>query len=61
MKSVKVRGLMELHQLRRRVNNAHGLDRISRLDRDYIVSRLDEVEARIIAMRETNEQGEEEG
>lgn len=61
MRTLKSRGLVEVQMLRQRARRQYALGRISRPDFDYIDSRLDEVEARIIAMREINEDGEEEG
>lgn len=61
MRTLKSRGLVEVQLLRQRARRQWALGRIGKPDYDYIDSRLDEVEARIIAMREINEQGEEEG
>lgn len=61
MRSVKLRGLEELGMLRRRVRRAFALQRIGSEDFDFIDHRLQQIEARIINMRETNEGGEEEG
>lgn len=61
MRTLKSRGLQELRLLRQRNRRQFALRRISKADYDYIDHRLDEVEARIISMREINEEGEEEG
>jgi len=60
MRTLKSRGLQEIQTLRQRVRRQFALRRISKADFDYIDVRLDEVEARIVSMREINEQGEEE-
>jgi len=60
MKSLKSRGVVELQRLRERARRQLAFQRISKADYDYIDQRLDEVEARIISMQETNEQGREE-
>jgi len=52
---LKVRGMTELMALKRRVLRQRALGRISRADYEYIRDRLDEIEAHIIQMRETNE------
>lgn len=59
-RTLKTRGLEELNTLRNRVNRQFTLDRIRRSDRDYLVSLLDKVEARITTMAEKNENGKEE-
>ena len=61
MRTLKSRGLHEVSLLRQRVRRQFALRRISKADYDYLDERLDEVEARIIAMSELNENGEEEG
>lgn len=61
MRSVKARGLEELALLRRRLRRAFALRRIGFEDFEYIDTKLNEVEVRIISMSETNEDGEEEG
>jgi hypothetical protein len=61
MRTMKERGLEELRSLRRRLRRLYGLGRIARPDYMYIDARLDEVEARIVQMRETNEYGREVG
>lgn len=60
MRTLKSRGLVEVQTLRQRARRQFALRRIDRADFDYIDIRLDEVEARIVAMREINENGEEE-
>ena len=59
-KTLKSLGLEELWSLRRRARRQLGLGRIGAKDAEYIVSRLNEVEARIISMTEENENGMEE-
>jgi hypothetical protein len=60
MRSVKERGMArELTPLMRRVKRAYAMERISRSDFDFIIQRLQQVEARIIEMVEYNEDGEE--
>ncbi len=62
MESIKGRGLdKELRPLMRRVGRAAALERITPVDHEYIVSRLKEVEARVVSMREFNRDGEEVG
>lgn len=60
-RTLKSKGLEELRSLRRRTRRQQGLERIGKADADFIVSRLDQIEARIISMTEENEHGEEEG
>lgn len=60
MRSLKSTGLREVAQLRRRARRALALGRIMPTDANYIVVRLDEIEARIVEMHETNEYGKEE-
>lgn len=52
MRAVKDAGLDELTRLRRRVLRSHAMNRIGRDDCDYIVARLDQIEVRIVEMRE---------
>lgn len=59
-RSLKVRGMEELDSMRRRVRRQHALGRISRPDADWLVRRINQIESRIVSMRETNEYGEEE-
>ena len=49
---LKVNGLSECANLRKRVIRQHQLGRIRRSDRDYLVELLDKFEARVIKMRE---------
>lgn len=60
MRSLKDAGVAEVAALRRRTRRLLALERILPQDAAYIVRRLDEVEARIVSMRELNEFGEEE-
>lgn len=59
MRPLKDVGLQEVQQLRRRARRARAMDRIGKADFDFIDDRLDEVEARIVSMRETDEYGRE--
>ena len=59
-KTLKSLGLLELDSLRRRARRQQGLGRIGTADAEYIVTRLNEIEARIISMTEENEDGMEE-
>lgn len=54
---LKTAGLEESAALRRRVVRQHGMKRISKADHDYLINRLDEIDARIVSMNEEN--GEE--
>jgi hypothetical protein len=60
MKSMKAAGLPEVRSLRRRIRRLLAMDRVTKPDFEFIDERLDEVEARIVAMREINELGKEE-
>ena len=60
MRTLKSRGLAEVQRIRQRARRQLAFQRISKADYDYIDTRLDEVEARIISMSEINEQGREE-
>lgn len=59
-KTLKSLGLQELDSLRRRARRQQGLGRIGAADAEFIVKRLNEIEARIIEMKEENENGLEE-
>lgn len=59
MLSMKDAGLREARQLRKRVRRLWSLGRIQRPDFEYIDKRLDEVEARVVSMSETDEFGKE--
>lgn len=59
-RSLKTRGLNDLHALRARTLRQRALGRIALADAEYLTERLDEMEARIVTMREQNENGEEE-
>jgi hypothetical protein len=60
MRALKERGHQrELAPLIRRVKRAYAMGRISSDDFDYLLKRLQEVEARIVSMSELNEDGEE--
>lgn len=51
-RGLKTRGLQELELMRARARRQHALKRISREDCEWLVGRLDEIEARIINMTE---------
>lgn len=55
---LKTAGLAELAAIRKRVKRQLAMERIDRADHDYIISRLDEIEARIINMREEGHDGD---
>lgn len=59
MRSLKDAGLAEVAALRRRARRQLALGRAYPADVDYIVTRLDEVESRIVAMEEYDEHGKE--
>lgn len=59
MRPMKTQGLVSVQELKQRARRLRALGRISGVDQDYIVVRLDEIEARIISMSETNEKGDE--
>jgi hypothetical protein len=59
MRSLKDVGVEEVRRLRRRTRRLLSLERVLPADAEFIVQRLDEVEARIVQMIETNERGEE--
>jgi hypothetical protein len=59
MRALKDAGLAEVAALRRRTRRLLALERVLPADAAYIVERLDEIEARIVSMMETNEHGEE--
>lgn len=50
MRPVKDAAIKETVALRKRIRRSLALERIGRSDADYIVQRLDEIEARIIVM-----------
>lgn len=58
MKSLGTRGMDELHALKRRVVRSYAMGRIGKADHDFIVKRLDEIEARIVQMPEYGEEEE---
>jgi hypothetical protein len=59
MRPLKDAGLQEVQQLRRRVRRQHAMGRVGQADYEYIDTRLNEVEARIVSMQEFNEYGKE--
>lgn len=58
MRALKDAGLEEVIKLKKRTLRLHAMSRIGRVDCDYIVARLDEVEARIVEMQEYGEEDE---
>lgn len=60
MRPLKTAGMMEVESMRARNRRVYALGRIGRPDFEFIDERLDEIEARIVSMHETNEYGEEE-
>lgn len=61
MRTIKSVGMDDLGRLRRRIQRSHAMNRIGRSDAEYLLSLVNQMEARIVEMRELNEQGEEEG
>jgi hypothetical protein len=59
MRGLKDAGIDEVTRLRRRTRRLLAMERILPADSEYITSRLDEVEARIVAMHELDEFGKE--
>lgn len=59
MRPMKDAGLREVRSSRSRVRKLWSMERISRPDFEFIDKRLDEVEARIVSMVETDEYGKE--
>lgn len=59
MRPLKDAGIQEVQQLRRRTRRQLAMGRINRPDFDFIDKRLDEIEARIVSMQETDEYGKE--
>jgi hypothetical protein len=56
---MKDAGLKDARAVRSRARKLWGMERISRPDFEYIDKRMDEVEARIVSMTETDEYGKE--
>lgn len=59
MMPLKIVGLREVTRLRRRTRRLLGMERILPADAEYLVKRLDEMEARIVTMHEVDEFGKE--
>jgi hypothetical protein len=59
VESLKTRGVQELEALRKRVRKSRAMGRISKSDYDFLEERLDEIEARIVAMTEISKEGME--
>ena len=60
MRSLKDVGLRDVRSVKRRTRRLLAMERILPGDADYITTRLDEVEAKIVSMHEVNEYGKEE-
>jgi hypothetical protein len=58
---LKTNGLRELASIRRRVRRQWLLERIYKSDHDFLMDRINEMEAHIVAMKETLDNGEEVG
>ena len=58
MRPMKTRGLADVQAARKRMQRLAAMGRVGEADEDYVVTRLKEVEARIVEMHE--ETGEEE-
>lgn len=61
MRPVKVNGAQEVSAFRKRIARAHALGRIGKPDYEYMDQRAQEIEARMVAMVEIDETGEEVG
>lgn len=61
MGPMKDAGLRDVRAARRRVGRLRAMGRVLPADEVYITKRLDEVEARIVAMYEEDEEGKEVG
>lgn len=59
MRPLKDAGLAEVQALRRRTRRQLAMGRIGKADFEYIDTRLDEVEAKIVSMQEFDEYGKE--
>ena len=59
MRALKRVGLTEVGRLRRRTRRLLAMGRVMPADAEYIVERLDEIEARIVSMHEEDEFGKE--
>lgn len=59
MRGLQDAGLVEVSALRRRVRRLLALERVFPADAEFIVERLDEIEARIVSMTEIDGQGKE--
>ena len=59
MRPMKDAGLKEVQSARARARKLWGMGRVLRTDFEFIDKRLDEVEARIVSMPETDEYGKE--
>lgn len=59
MEPLKTRGLQDIAALTRRVRRQRAMSRIDRIDCEYLETRLREMEARIISMKEHDKNQEE--
>jgi hypothetical protein len=59
MRGLKDVGITEVNKIKRRTLRLLALGRVLPADALYITKRLDEVEAKIVQMREFNERGED--
>lgn len=57
-RGLKSAGIAQIKELRRRTIRQHAMERISKYSRDFIVQRLDEIEAEIVSMSEKIEDDE---
>ena len=58
MRPMKARGLADVKATLKRVRQLRALGRVDAPDAEFIIDHLQEVEARIISMREEDERGE---
>lgn len=56
-KGLQSRGLEELGLFKKRVNRQYSMERISRVDRDELISLIDQIESRVVRMNEKQEKG----
>lgn len=56
-KGLQSRGLEELGLFKKRVNRQYSMERISRVDRDELISLIDQIESKVVRMNEKQEKG----
>lgn len=56
-KGLQSRGLEELGLFKKRVNRQYSMERISRFDRDELISLIDQIESKVVRMNEKQEKG----